>query len=254
MKGVKTLVTIVHVKMRCDNTCRCHILSFSDLSLEIFNKSCCGLKLLPLRSQKDFLLLYSSETSTLTKQRHKTTMPFSTLHPKSSSTHKNSALATQTEKSTNRGSKSFETQAKDSVPFTSILSSSLSNTSPLLHQHVNLPIKQQSATAVVSQKPLSKCQKMKQPKAVRVRVELQLSKCISNVSVLPQPLRSVTPALNKGPNSSMKAGAQGRQNDNMEHLSCNLKMTKIHLAEPDFLHAAGAGKKEPKEKEQEDVG
>ncbi|XP_001920282.4 inactive polyglycylase TTLL10 isoform X2 [Danio rerio] len=208
-----------------------------DLSLEIFNKSCCGLNLLPLRSQKDFLLLYSSETMTLTKQKQKTAMPFSTLYPKSTSTHKNSALATQTGKSTNRGSKSSETQTKGSVPYTSILSSSVSNTSPLLQQPVDLPIKQQSATAVVFQKPLLKFQEMKQSKPVRV--ELQLSKCISNVSVLPQPCKSVTLTLNKGPNSLLKAGAQGRQTDNMEHLSCNLKMTKIHLTEPGFFHTAG---------------
>uniref|UniRef100_A0A8C2HSC4 Inactive polyglycylase TTLL10 n=1 Tax=Cyprinus carpio TaxID=7962 RepID=A0A8C2HSC4_CYPCA len=75
-----------------------------DLTLEIFHKSCCGLKLLPLNSQRHFLLLYSGETLTITKQRHKTTGAFSTLHPKSSSTHidtnKTVAIASQTGKST----------------------------------------------------------------------------------------------------------------------------------------------------------
>uniref|UniRef100_A0A673MA12 Protein polyglycylase TTLL10-like n=1 Tax=Sinocyclocheilus rhinocerous TaxID=307959 RepID=A0A673MA12_9TELE len=36
-----------------------------DLTLEIFQKSCCGLKLLPLNSQRNFLLLYSGETKPL---------------------------------------------------------------------------------------------------------------------------------------------------------------------------------------------
>lgn len=247
----------------------------SDLTLEIFNKSCCGLKLLPLISQRDFLLLYSGETVAITKQRHKTTGPFSTLHLKSSSTHMNTnktvANATQTEKSTNRASKYSETQAKCPVPSTTILSSfALSNTIPPSQQTVELPMKEPSP---ISQKPLiSKAQETNQPrphqsKPQRSRVELQLSKCtwqhpavISNLNVPPQPVRSAirslsTPALSKGSNTTQRLGAQGRQTDKMEHMSCNLKTSKIHLAEPCSLHTVGGTEmKGNKEKEQEDDG
>lgn len=120
----------------------------SDLTLEIFHKSCCGLKLLPLNGQRDFLLLYSGQSVVITKQRHKTTGPFSTLHQKSSSTHINTnktvANATLTGKSTNRANKNSETQVKFQVPSTAILSSSaLSSTIPL-QQTVELPLKEPS--------------------------------------------------------------------------------------------------------------
>ncbi|ROL46845.1 Protein polyglycylase TTLL10 [Anabarilius grahami] len=218
-----------------------------DLSLEIFNKSCCGLKLLPLNSQREFLLLYGGETAAITKQRHKTPGPFSTLHPKSSSTHNNTdktvAIETQTRKSTNRGSKCSETLAKFPFHSTAIHSSSvLSNTSLPSQQPVELPMKH-SAVAALSQKPLtSKAQETNQPRPyqprpVRARVELQLSKCtwqqpavVSNLNVPPQPVRSAirslsTPALSKGLNPTQRLGAQGRQTDKMMHMSGNLKMS-----------------------------
>ncbi|XP_058619406.1 protein polyglycylase TTLL10 isoform X2 [Onychostoma macrolepis] len=244
-----------------------------DVTLEIFNKSCCGQKLLPLNSQRDFLLLYSGETVAITKQRHKTTGLFSTLHPKSSSTHINAnktlANATQIGKSTNRASKYSETQAKCLGPSTVVLSSSaLSNTIPS-QQTVELPVK---APSPIFQKPLiSKAQETNQPrphqsKPLRSRVELQLSKCswqhpvvISNLNVPPQPVRSAirslsTPALSKGSNTTQRLGVQGRQTDKMEHMSCNLKTSKIHLAEPYSLHTVGTEMKENKEKEQEEDG
>ncbi|KAL0158245.1 hypothetical protein M9458_046321, partial [Cirrhinus mrigala] len=214
------------------------------------------------------------ETVAITKQRHKTTGPISTLHPKASSTHINSnktvTNATQTGKSTNRAGKYSENQAKCSVPSTSVPSScALSNTTPPSQQPVELPLKQPSP---LSQKPLtSKPQETNQPrphqpKTVRSRVELQLSKCtwqepavISNLNVPPQLMRSAirslsTPALNKGSNSTQRLGAQGRQTDKMQHMSCNLKTSKIHLAEPYSLHTVGTEMKEAKEKEQEGDG
>lgn len=47
---------------------------FSDLVIEIFNKCRCGLKLLPLNSQKDFVLLHCGDTTgvSFTKQRNGT--------------------------------------------------------------------------------------------------------------------------------------------------------------------------------------
>ncbi|RXN26876.1 inactive polyglycylase TTLL10 [Labeo rohita] len=236
-----------------------------DLALEIFSKSCCGLKLLPLNSQRDFLLLYSGETVAITKQRHKTSGPSTNIN-----SNKTVAIATQTGKSTNRASRYSETQAKCSVPSTGVLSSSaLSNTTPPSQQPVELSLKQPSP---LSQKPLtSKSQETNQPrphqlKPVRPRVELQLSKCtwqqpavISNLNMPPQPVRSAiwslsTPALSKGSNSTQRLGAQGRQTDKMEHMSCNLKTSKIHLAEPYSLHTVGTEMKEAKEKEQEGDG
>uniref|UniRef100_A0A8C2BQU0 Inactive polyglycylase TTLL10 n=1 Tax=Cyprinus carpio TaxID=7962 RepID=A0A8C2BQU0_CYPCA len=245
-----------------------------DLTLEIFHKSCCGLKLLPLNSQRHFLLLYSGETLTITKQRHKTTGAFSTLHPKSSSTHidtnKTVAIASQTGKSTGRPSKYSETQTKCLIPSTTVLSSSaLSNTIPPSQQPVELPMKQPSP---ISQKPLtSRAQETNQlrphqPKPVRSRVVLQLSKCtwqhpavISNLNVPPQPVRSAirslsSPALSKGSKSTQRLGAQGHQTDRMEHMSCNLKTSKIHLAEQYSFHTVGTEMKEAKVKEQEDDG
>ncbi|XP_039507306.1 protein polyglycylase TTLL10 isoform X2 [Pimephales promelas] len=195
-----------------------------DLSLEIFKKSCCGLKLLPLNSQREFLLLYGGETAAIIKQRqNKTTGPL-TLHPKSCSTHKNTykngALETQTGKSTNKCS---ETQAKFPFPSTAVHSSTgLSNTSPPSQQ----PMKQHAAVAAISQKPLtSKAQESNQPRPyqsrpVRARVELQLSKCtwqqpavISNLNVPPQPVRRAitslsTPALSKGSNPTQRLGTR----------------------------------------------
>ncbi len=210
----------------------------------------------------------------ITKQRHKTTGPLSTLHLKSSSAHintnKTGANATQTGKSTNRASKYSETQAKCPVPSTAFLSSSaLSSTIPPSQQTVELPLKEPSP---ISQKPLiSKAQETNQPrphqsKPQRSRVVLQLSKCtwqhpaaISNLNVPPQPVRCAirslsTPALSKGSNTTQRLGAQGRQTDKMEHMSCNLKTSKIHLAEPCSLHTVGTETKENKEKEHKDDG
>ncbi|XP_043079923.1 protein polyglycylase TTLL10 isoform X2 [Puntigrus tetrazona] len=169
-----------------------------DLTLEIFSKSCCGLKMLPLNSQRDFLLLYSSETVTITKQRHKTTWPFSTLHPKSSSTHintnKTAANATQTGKSTNRTRKYSETQAKYPVSSTTVLSSStLSNTIPPSLQTVGLPVKE-TQKLLISKGQETNQPRPRQSKPLRSRVELQLSKCtwqhpaaVSSLTVPPQP-------------------------------------------------------------------
>ncbi|KTG40286.1 hypothetical protein cypCar_00004400 [Cyprinus carpio] len=105
-----------------------------------------------------------------------------------------------------------------------------------------------------------------QSKPLHSLVELQLSKCtwqhpaaISNLNVPPQPVRSAigslsAPALSKGSNSTQRLGAQGRQTDKMEHMSCNLKTSKIHLAEPYSFHTVATEMKENKEKEQEDDG
>lgn len=100
-----------------------------------------------------------------------------------------------------------------------------------------------SAVATLSQKPLtSKAQETNQPRPyqprpVRARVELQLSKCtwqqpavVSNLKVPPQPVRSAirslsTPALSKDLNPTQRLGAQGRQTDKMMHVSGNLKMS-----------------------------
>ncbi|XP_067302332.1 protein polyglycylase TTLL10 [Pseudorasbora parva] len=217
-----------------------------DLSLEIFSKSCCGLKMLPLNSQREFILLYGGETAVITKQRHKTTGPFSTLPLKSSSTHNNTGktVALETGKSTNRGSKCSETQAKFPFPSTTVHSTSvLSNTSPPSQQ----PVKHHSAA--MSQKPLTykahetNLPRPYQPRLVRARVELQLSKCtwqepavISNLNVPPQPVRSAirslsTPALSKGSNPTQRLGAQGQPTDKILHISCNLKISKVQLDE-----------------------
>ncbi|KAK7128876.1 hypothetical protein R3I94_017186 [Phoxinus phoxinus] len=243
-----------------------------DLSLEIFNKSCCGLKLLPLNSRREFLLLYGGETAAITKQRQNKTTGPKTLHPKSCSTHDNTdktvAFETQTGKSTNRYSKCSETQAKCPFPSTAVHSSSvLSNTSPPSHQPVELPMKQHSTVAAISRVATSKAQETSQPRPyqsrpVRARVELHLSKCtwhqpavISNLNVPPQPVRSAimslsTPALSKGSNHTQRLGTQGWQTDKIMHMSYNLKMSKIQLAEPYSLHTVGTEK--PKEKKKED--
>eukprot|EP00063_Salmo_salar_P016022 XP_013990857.1 PREDICTED: protein polyglycylase TTLL10-like isoform X3 [Salmo salar] len=59
-----------------------------DLTLEIFNKCRCGLKLLPLASQRDFVLLYDGETAhvPVLSRRSKTAVPLQAQRPKSAST------------------------------------------------------------------------------------------------------------------------------------------------------------------------
>ncbi|KAI4895975.1 hypothetical protein NFI96_006014 [Prochilodus magdalenae] len=62
----------------------------ADLTLEIFGKCRCGLKLLPLNSQRDFLLLYCGESMGIpfTQQRSRTARRIRTAHPKSGSAPK----------------------------------------------------------------------------------------------------------------------------------------------------------------------
>lgn len=70
-------------------------LCFSDLVMEIFNKCRCGLKLLPLSSQKDFVLLHCGDKSSvsLTKQRSRTAGPLRTACSKSQSSSKRTQQA-----------------------------------------------------------------------------------------------------------------------------------------------------------------
>ncbi|XP_066529116.1 protein polyglycylase TTLL10 [Hoplias malabaricus] len=67
-----------------------------DLVIEIFNKCRCGLKLLPLTSQRDFVLLYYGESlsKSFTKQRSRTAGPIRTTHTKSSTMPKKTSTAT----------------------------------------------------------------------------------------------------------------------------------------------------------------
>lgn len=237
-----------------------------DLAFEIFNKCCCGSKLLPLNSQRDFVLLHDGESTAVGKQRHKTTGPLLNLNSKGSSTHNNAnkthtsaatTTTTPTWKSSNRFTKcpinraTKETPAKRPPP-----AYGWPNISQPSQQPVELPC---GGSAVTQKIPISRDQetnqlRLHQPKPVRV--ELHLSKCtwqepaeISSGSACLMSMKSAirslsTPALSNGLNSTLRLGAQGRQMDNMAHVSCNLKTSKIHLAQMD--------KEESKEKTKDD--
>ncbi|XP_051518099.1 protein polyglycylase TTLL10 isoform X1 [Myxocyprinus asiaticus] len=247
-----------------------------DLTLEIFNKSCCGLKLLPLNSQRDFVLLYSCETTPITNQKQKTAGSLSTFQLKSNSTHNNTnktdrtiAIAaatttTTTGKLTNSASKSqisanTETQAK--LVFSD---ATLSNTGPPTKHHLG-------AAAITKKNLTSKSNETNQPrphhpKPVQTRVVLRLRNCtwqppamVSKLNAPPQsvPVRSAirslsTPALSKGSKPTQRLDAQGRQIDKGEHMSCHLKTSKIHLAKPYSLQTGWTEKKEPRENEKDD--
>ncbi|XP_065141235.1 protein polyglycylase TTLL10 [Paramisgurnus dabryanus] len=226
-----------------------------DLAFEIFNKCCCGSKLLPLNSQRDFVLLHDGESTAVGKQRHKTTGPLLNLNSKGSSTHNNAnkthtsaaTTTTPTWKSSNRFTKCPINHATKETPACGW---------PNISQPSQQPVKLACGGSAVTQKiPISRDQetnqlRLHQPKPVRV--ELHLSKCtwqepaeISSGSACLMSMKSAirslsTPALSNGLNSTLRLGAQGRQMDNTDHVSCNLKTSKIHLAQMD--------KKESKEK------
>ncbi|XP_055044893.2 protein polyglycylase TTLL10 [Misgurnus anguillicaudatus] len=236
-----------------------------DLVFEIFNKCCCGSKLLPLNSQRDFVLLHDGESTAVGKQRHKTTGPLLNLNSKGSSTHNNAnkthtsaATTTPTWKSSNRFTKcsvnraTKETPAKRPPPVYGW---------PNISQPSQQPVELLCGGAAVKEKiSISRDQETNQlrlPQPKPVRVELHLSKCTwqepAEISSGPACLMSMksairslsTPALSNGLNSTLRLGAQGRQMDNTDHVSCNPKTSKIHLAQ--------MNKKESKEKTKEDV-
>lgn len=68
---------------------------FSDLAIEIFNKCRCGIKLLPLSSHNDFVLLHCGDTAgmSLPKQRSRTAGPLRTACSKSRSSSKRTQQA-----------------------------------------------------------------------------------------------------------------------------------------------------------------
>lgn len=229
-----------------------------DMALEIFKKCCCGLKLLPLNNQRDFVLLYNGESMAMRKQMQKTSGSGSEFNPKSSSTHnttnkthKSALTPAPTWKSTNRGIRcpirGATTEPPAKRPATSNVSV-WSNTSPLSQQPVELPHKPSGGAAVTQKTRISRAQETNQlrphqPKPVRARVALHISKCTwqepasSNLNVPARmlPIRSAirsvsTPALSKSSNSTQRLGAQSQQMDNRDHISCNLKTSKIHLA------------------------
>ncbi|XP_017564607.1 protein polyglycylase TTLL10 [Pygocentrus nattereri] len=95
-----------------------------DLALEIFNKCRGGLKLFPLSSQKDFVLLYCGESTSIpfTKQRSRTVGSLRMAHPKRGSTPKKTNRATVAPNGDNSATRttgsicSSETLANHSVP------------------------------------------------------------------------------------------------------------------------------------------
>ncbi|XP_057176089.1 protein polyglycylase TTLL10 isoform X1 [Triplophysa rosa] len=234
-----------------------------DLALEIFKKCCCGQKLLPLNHQRDFLLLYDGESMAMKKQMQKTSGSLANFNPKNTNkTYKSALIATPTWKSTNRCAKcpisGVTTEPPAKRPATSTVSV-WSNTSPPSQQPIELPHKPSGGAAVTQKTRIPRTQETNQlrphqPKPVRARVELHLSKCTwhepatSNLNVPPRmlPVRSAirslsTPFPSKASNSTQGVGAQSTQMDNRDHISCNLKTSKIHFAHVD--------KREPKEKD-----
>ncbi|XP_056589646.1 protein polyglycylase TTLL10 isoform X2 [Triplophysa dalaica] len=232
-----------------------------DLALEIFKKCCCGQKLLPLNNQRDFVLLYDGESMAMKKQIQKTSGSVARFNPNNTcKTYKSTLIATPAWKSTNMGGKCPISGITTEPPAKRLATSTVSvwsNTSPLSQQPIELPYRPLGGAAVTKKARIPRTQETNQlrphqPKPARARVELHLSKCTwhepvtSNLNVPPHvlPVRSAirslsTPSLSKA--STQGVGAQSMLIDNRDHISCNLKTSKIHFAHVD--------KREPKEKD-----
>ncbi|TRZ02486.1 hypothetical protein DNTS_030305 [Danionella cerebrum] len=171
-------------------------------------KSCSGVKLLPLESQRDFQLLYSGESMALVNQRNKSTVPYSPQQRKIRSTHKTVAISIQTSKPMNEKITFSQTPTKCDVRSTSLMS----NPSP----HPQKP--ERAAIPGLYKPQESKPSRQNQIRLTHARVELPLSKCtwqnlvISNLNVPQQPLRNgimsmSTSALDKCSNGLQKREA-----------------------------------------------
>lgn len=253
-RGVTTLIC------RCDTEAS---FLFLDLALEIFKKCCCGQKLLPLNNQRDFVLLYDGESTAMKKQMQKTSGSVARFNPNNTcKTYKSTLIATPAWKSTNMGAKCPINGITTEPPAKRLATSTVSvwsNTSPLSQQPIELPYRPLGGAAVTKKTRIPRIQETNQlrphqPKPARARVELHLSKCTwhepvtSNLNVPPHvlPVRSAirslsTPSLSKASHSTQGVGAQSMPIDNRDHISCNLKTSKINFAHVD--------KREPKEKD-----
>ncbi|KAA0707086.1 Protein polyglycylase TTLL10 [Triplophysa tibetana] len=234
-----------------------------DLALEIFKKCCCGQKLLPLNNQRDFVLLYDGESMAMKKQMQKTSGSVASFNPNNTcKTYKSTFIATPGWKSTNRGAKCPISGVTTEPPAKRLATSTVSvwsNTSPLSQQPIELSYKPLGGAAVTKKTRFPRTQetnqlRLHQPKSVHARVELHLSKCTwhepvtSKLNVPPHvlPVRSAirslsTPSLSKASHSTHGVGAQSMLIDNRDHISSNLKTSKIYFAHVD--------KREPKEKD-----
>ncbi|XP_036447385.1 protein polyglycylase TTLL10 isoform X2 [Colossoma macropomum] len=126
-----------------------------DLALEIFNKHRGGLKLFPLSSQTDFVLLYCGESTSIpfTKQRSRTAGLLWTAHPRSGSAPKKTNRATMAPNGDNSANWTTgstccsETMANHSAPSVLANSSCSSSTASSLSSFVEPVEPKQNSTS-----------------------------------------------------------------------------------------------------------
>ncbi|XP_072553536.1 uncharacterized protein ttll10 [Salminus brasiliensis] len=102
-----------------------------DLAFEIFSKSRCGLKLLPLSSQKDFVLLYCGESAGIppSKQRSRTAGCLRTAHTKSRAASKKTDKTTMAANGNHLANQSTGSTRCSEITTSHFVSSPLANTS-----------------------------------------------------------------------------------------------------------------------------
>uniref|UniRef100_A0AAY5KL19 Tubulin tyrosine ligase-like family, member 10 n=2 Tax=Esox lucius TaxID=8010 RepID=A0AAY5KL19_ESOLU len=164
-----------------------------DLTLEIFNKCRRGLKLLPLASQRNFVLLYDGETTPIPALSQKTKIagPLRAQHPKSASIQKHlttsrtqkTIVAVSEEKSLN-GNTDYPdaTKALSETPtYTETTQTPTANPPAPVTMH-NIPffqvaINRHTVPAGDPRPQHTRKPSPRPPKPAHTRVELRLSKC-----------------------------------------------------------------------------
>ncbi|XP_041713836.2 protein polyglycylase TTLL10 [Coregonus clupeaformis] len=237
-----------------------------DLTLEIFNKCRCGLKLLPLASQRDFVLLYDGETAPVPvlSHRSKTAVRLRAQRPKSASTQM-PFTTSRTQKAESVASVSREKSVSENTffpvsmmavlePLTGIDATQTSvadHPSPVTtHNDPSLqagPNRLTGPAGVLRPHPTHK-PSPRPPKPAQARVELRLSKCTwqgrSGNSEHRKPpdllwvkstfMSLSTPAMTEGSRLSVRClrASKACHPDQEQPFCYSLRPTQFRLAQP----------------------
>ncbi|CAB1336385.1 unnamed protein product [Coregonus sp. 'balchen'] len=237
-----------------------------DLTLEIFNKCRCGLKLLPLASQRDFVLLYDGETAPVPvlSRRSKTAVRLRAQRPKSASTQM-PFTTSRTQKAESVASVSREKSVSENTfspvsmmavlePLTGIDATQTSvadHPSPVTtHNDPSLqagPNRPTGPAGVLRPHPTHK-PSPRPPKPAQARVELRLSKCTwqgrSGNSEHRKPpdllwvkstfMSLSTPAMTEGSRLSVRClrASKACHPDQEQPFCYSLRPTQFRLAQP----------------------
>ncbi|XP_024239355.1 protein polyglycylase TTLL10 [Oncorhynchus tshawytscha] len=253
-----------------------------DLTLEIFNKCRCGLKLLPLASQRDFVLLYDGETAhvPVLSRRSKTAVPLQAQHPKSVSTQM-PFTTSRTQKTESVASVSREKSVSENtfspVAMTAVLvpltgTDATDHPAPVTTH--NDPFLQTGPNRLTGPAGAPRPHPTHKPsprplKPAQARVELRLSKCTwqrrsgnsehrkpSDLLWVKDTFMSLsTPALTEGSRFSMRRlrGTKACQPDQEQPFCYSLRPTQFRLAKPGTSSPVWTDKQD-KEGEQEGGG